>query len=193
MVTAGRGPLRSRSARVRCGHVSLYGVLGSSTSPERIDARNAGELSQWLALAGFPGTGRSSRGSYRDIWPILYRPDQFRCFPMCWDSPTIRTTSRIAALFDPYKLCNRPAISVTGRTGPSDGGKAERVSAPRQRRLASLGRLAANNGPDPTASRPQRPLRRVCAFPVRAPEACRARRMNSSSGTGSAAGCTICR
>src|SRR4029077_19900573 len=56
----------------------LYGRLGSFDSPERIDFGNEAQVSQWRNSGRLTWNTESRPLFYRDIWPILYRPDQFR-------------------------------------------------------------------------------------------------------------------
>ena len=56
---------------------SLYGELDTFDDPQRIDFRDQAQLRQWQN--GRLIWNRAYRPLfYRDIWPILYRPDQFR-------------------------------------------------------------------------------------------------------------------
>jgi hypothetical protein len=141
---------------------SMYGRIGTFGNPERIDFRNETELRQW----------RDSRLTwntdykplfYRDIWPILYRPDQFRFLCDILSQSNFPHDQEQRGLFDPAKLSVVPgskqakqsAAQQTAGAAPSIGRKLE---------FASLVRLTPSPEEDEAADDalpdPYGPLRR---------------------------------
>jgi len=94
---------------------SLYGRLGSFDNPDHIDFRNEAQLRQW----------RDSRVTwnteykplfYRDIWPILYRPDQFRFVCDILAQSNYPHDQEQRGLFDPDKLSVVPGSPEARRS-----------------------------------------------------------------------------
>jgi hypothetical protein len=93
---------------------SLYGRLDTFDDPERIDARNADALKQWMdgRLAWNPAF---KPWFYRDIWPILYRPDQFRFLCNILAQSNYPHDQEQRGLFDPYRLAKTPEPIAANR------------------------------------------------------------------------------
>jgi hypothetical protein len=115
---------------------SLYGRLDSFEHPECIDFRNAAELEQW----------RDSRLTwnrsfkpwfYRDIWPILYRPDQFRFLCNVLSQSNFPHDQENRGLFDPSKLSMVPG-------SPAARGAGAAVAAVPELEFTSVRRLSPN-------------------------------------------------
>jgi L-Lysine epsilon oxidase N-terminal/L-lysine epsilon oxidase C-terminal domain len=56
---------------------TLFGRLDTFDNPDRIDFRDEVRLEQWRD-SRLTWNSEFTPGFYREIWPILYRPDQFR-------------------------------------------------------------------------------------------------------------------
>jgi hypothetical protein len=86
---------------------SLYGRLDTFDDPERIDFRDQAQLRQWQN--GRLTWNRAYRPLfYRDIWPILYRPDQFRYLCDALAQSNYPHDQEQRGLFDPSKLSQPP-------------------------------------------------------------------------------------
>lgn len=137
---------------------SLYGRLDSFADPGHIDFRNKGQLQQWLDSR--LTWNRAFRPLfYRDIWPILYRPDQFRFLCDVLAQSNYPHDQEQRGLFDPAKLSVVPK-EVTGRQAAAARRRAEE-RAPKVE-FASVAQLAPERAGEPEASLddPCRPLRR---------------------------------
>ena len=116
---------------------SLYGAIGSFDEPQSVDFQNDVELQQWR-------DGRLTWNKvfkpwfYRDIWPILYRPDQFRFLCNVLAQSNYPHDQENRGLFDPGTLSvvpgSKAALSVPTETAP-------------EVEFASLGRLSAETVP----------------------------------------------
>jgi hypothetical protein len=140
---------------------SLYGRADRFHEPERIVFRNALQLQQW----------RDSRLTwnsefrplfYRDIWPILYRPDQFRFLCDVLAQSNYPHDQEKRGLFDPAKLSIVPGSRAAQETAAAQD-KQTVAPAAAAVEYASVKRLqapaAATKGTDPLAD-PFGPLRR---------------------------------
>jgi hypothetical protein len=117
---------------------SLYGRLDSFDDPEHVDFRNKGQLQQWHD--GRLTWNRTFRPLfYRDIWPILYRPDQFRFLCDILAQSNYPHDQEQRGLFDPSKLSAVPKV-VKGRQIAAAKRKAE-AHIPKVE-FASVARLA---------------------------------------------------
>src|SRR5260370_32107765 len=72
------GVLQDLLVRNFATDTSLYGRLGSFDDPDQIDFRNEAQLRQWRDGGRLAWNTEFRPLFYRDIWPILYRPDQYR-------------------------------------------------------------------------------------------------------------------
>jgi L-lysine epsilon oxidase-like protein len=82
---------------------ALYGDAGSFDDPPRVDYRNEAALRQWQD--GRLTWNRAYKPwFYRDIWPILYRPDQFRFLCNILGQSNFPHDQQQRGMFDPYKL-----------------------------------------------------------------------------------------
>lgn len=115
----------------------LYGRLNSFDHPDKVDTGDEATLRQW----------RDSRLTwnrafkpwfYRDIWPILYRPDQFSWLCDVLQQSNFPHSQDTRGLFDP-KTLGQPPKAVD----EPDVEEARKRMA--QRRMPSTG-LAAGNG-----------------------------------------------
>jgi hypothetical protein len=85
----------------------LYGQLDTFDDPERVDFRDQAQLRQWQD--GRLTWNRAYRPHfYRDIWPILYRPDQFRYLCDALAQSNYPHDQELRGLFDPTKLSMPP-------------------------------------------------------------------------------------
>ena len=168
---------------------SLYGRLDSFADPDRIDFRNQGQLQQWQDSR--LTWNRAFRPLfYRDIWPILYRPDQFRFLCDVLAQSNYPHDQEQRGLFDPARLAVVPK-AYRGRQAAAAKRRAA-VHAPKVE-FASVARLApAAVGDDADDVGSTIPTGRCGAF-CSACCARRARRTSSRSRTASPAASTICR
>ncbi len=144
----------------------LYGQLDSFDDPEHVDFRNRGELEQWLD--GRLTWNRAFRPLfYRDIWPVLYRPDQFRFLCDILGQSNYPHDQEQRGLFDPAKLSVVPKV----RRGREAARRAAPAPAP-QVEFASVARLAPTTVGDDDDSRiedPYGPVRRFLFGLLRLP------------------------
>ena len=169
---------------------ALYGVAGTFNEPQRVDYHNEAALRQWKD-GRLTWNRAFTPWFYRDIWPILYRPDQFRYLCNILGQSNFPHDQQQRGTFDPYKLAVVPKY-VT----PQAAAAAEKQGLPK----LTASEMAPEDGP-PAAThrsrragpRARRSVRADAALSVRPAAACRARRTNSRSRTRSAAGCTTCR
>jgi hypothetical protein len=86
---------------------ALYGKLGTFSDPEVVNARDPAALRHWKA-------GRLTWNKafkpwfYRDIWPILFRPDEFRFLTDILEQSNFPHDQEQRGTFDPYKLGKPP-------------------------------------------------------------------------------------
>jgi hypothetical protein len=83
---------------------SLYGQLGSFEDPEDIDFHDEAQLRQWRDSGRLTWNTEFRPLFYRDIWPILYRPDQFRFLCDILAQSNFPHDQEQRGLFDPAKL-----------------------------------------------------------------------------------------
>jgi hypothetical protein len=86
---------------------ALYGVLGSFDDPQPIDAQDPGQLAHWLA-SRLTWNRAFRPWFFRDVWPILYRPDEFRWLTDTLGQSNFPHDQELRGTFDPYKLCKAP-------------------------------------------------------------------------------------
>ncbi|HWA61125.1 MAG TPA: LodA/GoxA family CTQ-dependent oxidase, partial [Caulobacteraceae bacterium] len=86
---------------------SLYGQLGTFGDPEHIPFRDAGAMQHWRA--GRLAWNRAWRPwFFRDIWPILFRPDEFRYLTDILQQSNYPHDQAQRGTFDPDKLRRTP-------------------------------------------------------------------------------------
>jgi len=86
---------------------ALYGKLGTFRDPEAVDARDPAALRHWKA--GRLTWNRAFKPwFYRDIWPILFRPDEFRFLTDILEQSNFPHDQEQRGTFDPYKLGKPP-------------------------------------------------------------------------------------
>ena len=92
---------------------SLYGRLNSFEHPDHVDFRDAAALRQWRD--GRLTWNRAFKPwFYRDIWPILYRPDQFTSLCDVLQQSNAPHSQEERGLFDPKKLGQTPKVIDKG-------------------------------------------------------------------------------
>jgi hypothetical protein len=119
---------------------ALYGNAGTFDDPQHIDYHNEAALRQWQD--GRLTWNRAYKPwFYRDIWPILYRPDQFRFLCNILGQSNFPHDQQQRGMFDPYKL------SVVPKFVPP------RTAAAAQHQAALAGpasiEMAPEQGPEP--------------------------------------------
>jgi hypothetical protein len=118
---------------------SLYGVANTFHDPQRIDYHNDAALRQWQ-------DGRLAWNKeyqpwfYRDIWPILYRPDQFRFLCNILGQSNFPHDQQQRGMFDPSKLSVTPKFVV-----PKAAVAAEKAGLPAPRSIEMI----PEQGPPP--------------------------------------------
>lgn len=124
----------------------LYGRPGSFDNPERIDFRNDGQLRQWRDSRLTWNTDYKPR-FYADIWPILYRPDQFRFLCDILAQSNYPHDQEQRGLFDPYKLGVVPGSAEAKRIAKEQK-QGTVLSAGRKLEYANMERLTADEPED---------------------------------------------
>jgi hypothetical protein len=121
---------------------ALYGRLGSFDDPDRIDFRNEAQLRQWRDSGRLTWNTEFRPLFYRDIWPILYRPDQYRFLCDILAQSNYPHDQEQRGLFDPAKLSVVPGSKEAERIVTQQRAGAVPVAA-RKLELLNLGRLAS--------------------------------------------------
>ncbi|MBS0587574.1 MAG: LodA/GoxA family CTQ-dependent oxidase [Proteobacteria bacterium] len=85
----------------------LYGRLGSFACPETIPVRNQTALSQWLA-SRLTWNKDFKPWFYRDIWPILFRPNEFLYLSDILAQSNFPHDQEQRGTFDPVKIGQTP-------------------------------------------------------------------------------------
>jgi hypothetical protein len=91
---------------------SLYGTQGTFDDPACIDAHDAGQLSHWKATR-LTWNKEYRPWFFRDVWPILYRPDEFRWLTDALGQSNFPHDQQNRGTFDPTKLCVMPSHYAT--------------------------------------------------------------------------------
>jgi hypothetical protein len=126
---------------------SLYGRLGSFANPDRIDFRNAAQLRQWRDGGRLAWNTDYKPLFYRDIWPILYRPDQFRFICDILAQSNYPHDQEQRGLFDPAKLSVVPGSAQARKIARGQkAGKEQSVE--RKIEYASVSRLTPEDESD---------------------------------------------
>lgn len=86
---------------------ALYGQDGTFEDPQRVDYRNENALRQWQD-SRLTWNRAFKPWFYRDIWPILYRPDQFRFLCNVLGQSNFPHDQQQRGMFDPDKLSCTP-------------------------------------------------------------------------------------
>lgn len=86
---------------------SLYGEAGTFDNPQCVDFHDEGALRQWKDSRLTWNRGFKPL-FYRDVWPILYRPDQFRFLCNVLGQSNFPHDQQQRGTFDPYKLGATP-------------------------------------------------------------------------------------
>ena len=133
---------------------SLYGRLGSFNDPDKIDFRNEAQLRQWRDGGRLTWNTDYRPLFYRDVWPILYRPDQFRFLCDVLAQSNFPHDQEQRGLFDPSKLSVVPgsdrAKAIAAEQEQGAPSVAEKLEFTNLARLAPTGLRHANDaGPDP--------------------------------------------
>jgi hypothetical protein len=123
---------------------SLYGRLGSFDNPDRIDFSDEAQLQQWRDGGRLTWNTEYRPLFYRDIWPILYRPDQFRFLCDVLAQSNYPHDQEQLGLFDPTKLAVVPGSDAAKQIAARQEEGAPSVA--RKIEFANLGRLAAGTG-----------------------------------------------
>ncbi|HEV2159446.1 LodA/GoxA family CTQ-dependent oxidase [Bradyrhizobium sp.] len=99
----------------------IYGILGTYDDPQQISFRDEAALRHWQA--GRLAWNRNYRPwFYRDIWPILFRPDEFRYLSDILQQSNYPHDQAKRGTFDPNKLSQVPrhATRPTEDETPAD-------------------------------------------------------------------------
>src|SRR5205807_9537440 len=123
------------------------GRLGSFEHPDRIDFRNQAQLQQWRDGGRLSWNTEYKPLFYRDIWPILYRPDQFRFLCDILAQSNYPHDQEQRGLFDPNKLSVVPK-RMTGRKREDAAHEAQvQAGLPPTVEFASVAKLAPQPQP----------------------------------------------
>jgi hypothetical protein len=138
---------------------SLYGRLGSFDDPDHINFRNEPQLRQWRDGGRLTWNTEYRPLFYRDIWPILYRPDQFRFLCDVLAQSNYPHDQEQRGLFDPDKLSVVPG-SARARAIVEQQQEGS-PSVERKLEFTNLSRLAqlASRAADAVVADPYGPLR----------------------------------
>jgi hypothetical protein len=88
----------------------IYGTLGSFDAPPKIDPRDRAALLHWQA-GNLQWNPDYKPWFYRDIWPILYRPDQYSYLCDVLGQSNFPHNQSARGNFDPYKLSVPPFVN----------------------------------------------------------------------------------
>lgn len=91
----------------------LYGTAGTFDCPERIAPTDTGALIHWRA-GRLRWNPEYKPWFYRDIWPILFRPDQYTYLCDVLQQSNYPHNYSTRGTFDPYKLGVPPQVNWAG-------------------------------------------------------------------------------
>ena len=149
---------------------ALYGDAGTFDDPQRVDYHNEAALRQWQD--GRLTWNRAYKPwFYRDIWPILYRPDQFRFLCNILGQSNFPHDQQQRGMFDPYKLSVVPKYVLPRAAAAAQ--QAAAGAAEIERDGARAGSGAAGRRPRRARPRARRSIRADAALSVRPAAACR--------------------
>jgi hypothetical protein len=116
---------------------AIYGELGKYDEPVRIPFRDEGALEHWKGgrLAWNP---QYRPWFYRDIWPILFRPDEFRFLCDVLQQSNFPHDQDKRGTFDPEKLSEVPKCKVDEDDGRLKGVAAAAAPSTPTAELAAL-------------------------------------------------------
>jgi len=95
--------------RMFAGRTDLYGIVGTFTSPDHIDRNDLDALSIWRA-GRLQWNPDHKPWFYRDIWPILFRPDQYSYTSNVLGQSNFPHNESARGNFDPTKLSIPPSV-----------------------------------------------------------------------------------
>ncbi|MEM8961288.1 MAG: LodA/GoxA family CTQ-dependent oxidase [Acidobacteriota bacterium] len=104
--------LEDLSVRKFATRPDLYGTLGTFDDPERIDPTDTEALIHWRAGRVTFNDGYKP-WFYRDIWPILFRPDEFTYLTTVLGQSNFPHNQSPRGTFDPYRLGVPPITDMT--------------------------------------------------------------------------------
>lgn len=131
--------LHDLAVREFADDTSLYGVAGTFRDPQRVDCHDEGALRNWLD-SRLAWNKAYKPWFYRDIWPIIYRPDQFRFLSNILGQSNFPHDQQQRGMFDPGKLSKMPKYIDQG-----DAPAIEEAGIPRPR----SSEMAPEQGPPP--------------------------------------------
>jgi hypothetical protein len=91
------------------GRTDLYGETGTFQNPQQVDPLDREALILWQA-GRLEWNPDYKPWFYRDIWPILYRPDQFTYLSNILGQSNYPHNQSARGRFDPYKLSVPPLV-----------------------------------------------------------------------------------
>lgn len=112
------------SLREFAADTRLYGKLGSFDAPESVPVHDHAALSQWLA-SRLTWNKEHRPWFYRDIWPILFRPNEFLYLSDILSQSNFPHDQEQRGTFDPFKLGQTPKRSTEKPQKPHSGKAAE--------------------------------------------------------------------
>jgi hypothetical protein len=151
---------------------SIYGALDTFDDPQQIDAQNFDQLSHWLA-SRLTWNRDFHPWFFRDVWPILYRPDEFRWLTDILGQSNYPHDQQQRGTFDPGRLCQPPRYFST----EAQRDQARKNAIPELRQNAAQGEAAFETKADDEGRRPDgrwifdpyRPMRRFLFDLLRMP------------------------
>jgi hypothetical protein len=90
----------------------LYGAVGTFGAPQQIDSRDLNALSIWRA-GRLQWNPAHKPWFYRDIWSILFRPDQYSYLANVLGQSNFPHNQSARGNFDPTKLSIPPSVDAT--------------------------------------------------------------------------------
>jgi L-Lysine epsilon oxidase N-terminal/L-lysine epsilon oxidase C-terminal domain len=127
------------SVREFADDTALFGQAGTFDDPPQVDFHNENALRQWKD-SRLTWNRAFRPWFYRDIWPILYRPDQFRFLCNVLGQSNFPHDQQQRGMFDPDKLSKTPKPVIA-----KVAAAAEKEGLPRPRSIE----MAPEEGPPP--------------------------------------------
>ncbi|MGH7342698.1 MAG: LodA/GoxA family CTQ-dependent oxidase, partial [Candidatus Rokuibacteriota bacterium] len=101
--------LQDLAIRQFAGRTDLYGEAGTFDDPQVIDPTDTEALIMWRA-GRLTWNAEHRPWFYRDIWPILFRPDEFTYLTSVLGQSNYPHNQSPRGNFDPYKLSVPPQV-----------------------------------------------------------------------------------
>ncbi|BCH22777.1 LodA/GoxA family CTQ-dependent oxidase [Mesorhizobium sp. L-8-3] len=120
--------IEDMSIREFAYRTDMYGTAGSFEAPPRIDPTDTPALLHWKA-GPVEWNAAYRPWFWRDIWPILFRADEFSYFANILQLSNFPHNQSSRGTFDPYRLCIPPRIAPRALARKEGRAKDDHVSA----------------------------------------------------------------